>query len=137
MVERSGQPARPGRRTRQGQAVLNVVLGSDNFRSAQDIHAELRAAGETVGLTTVYRHLALLTDEGQLDALQTADGEVVYRRCHSDSHHHHVVCRVCGRGSEVELPDLERWAESTAATLGYTDVTHTVEIFGVCAACRG
>lgn len=136
MVERSEQPARAGRQTRQGQAVLNVVLGSDNFRSAQDIHAELRAAGETVGLTTVYRHLALLTDEGRLDALQTADGELVYRRCHSDQHHHHVVCRRCGRGTEVELPDLERWAESTAADLGYTDVTHTVEIFGLCADCR-
>jgi Fur family ferric uptake transcriptional regulator len=130
------EPSRLPRRTRQGEAVLNVVLGSDNFRSAQDIHAELRAAGEPVGLTTVYRHLALLTDEGKLDALQTADGELVYRRCHSDAHHHHVVCRRCGRGSEVELPDLERWAEATALELGYTDVTHTVEIFGLCADCR-
>jgi Fur family transcriptional regulator, ferric uptake regulator len=136
-TERPARAARPSRRTRQGDAVLNVVLGSDNFRSAQDIHAELRATGETVGLTTVYRHLALLTDEGRLDALQTADGELVYRRCHSEQHHHHVVCRVCGSGSEVEVPDLERWAESTAAALGYSDVTHTVEIFGVCAACRG
>jgi Fur family transcriptional regulator, ferric uptake regulator len=124
------------RQTRQGEAVLNVVLGSENFRSAQDIHAALRASGETVGLTTVYRHLALLTDEGQLDALQTADGELVYRRCHSEDHHHHVVCRNCGRGSEVELPDLERWAETTAKDLGYSDVTHTVEIFGICAECR-
>jgi Fur family ferric uptake transcriptional regulator len=136
MAERSEQAVRPSRQTRQGHAVLTVVLGSDNFRSAQDIHAELRAAGETVGLTTVYRHLALLTEEGQLDALQTADGELVYRRCHSYQHHHHVVCRRCGRGSEVEVPDLERWAESTASQLGYTDVTHTVEIFGVCADCR-
>jgi Fur family ferric uptake transcriptional regulator len=116
---------------------MNVVLSSDNFRSAQDIHAQLRATGDTVGLTTVYRHLALLTEEGQLDALQTADGELVYRRCHSEQHHHHVVCRLCGCGTEVELPDLERWAESTAAELGYSDVTHTVEIFGVCAECRG
>jgi Fur family ferric uptake transcriptional regulator len=136
MTDRSEQSVRASRRTRQGDAVLNVVLGSENFRSAQDIHAELRAAGETVGLTTVYRHLALLTDEGRLDALQTADGEVVYRRCHTEHHHHHVVCRVCGRGSEVELPDLERWAESTASALGYSDVSHTVEIFGVCAECR-
>ena len=80
MVEHAEHPARTARRTRQGDAVLNVVLSSDNFRSAQDIHAALRASGETVGLTTVYRHLALLTDEGQLDALQTADGELVYRR---------------------------------------------------------
>ena len=130
------EQARASRRTRQGDAVLNVVLGSDNFRSAQDIHAELRAAGEPVGLTTVYRHLALLTDVGRLDALQTADGELVYRRCHSESHHHHVVCRRCGRGTEVELPDLERWTETTARDLGYTDVTHTVEIFGLCADCK-
>jgi Fur family transcriptional regulator, ferric uptake regulator len=130
------EQTRASRRTRQGDAVLNIVLGSDNFRSAQDIHAELRAAGEPVGLTTVYRHLALLTDEGRLDALQTAVGELVYRRCHSESHHHHVVCRRCGRGTEVELPDLERWTEATARDLGYTDVTHTVEIFGLCAVCR-
>jgi Fur family ferric uptake transcriptional regulator len=130
------KPPRAARSTRQGLAVLSIVRGSDNFRSAQDIHAELRAAGETVGLTTVYRHLALLTDEGQLDSLQTADGELVYRRCHSSHHHHHVVCRRCGKGSEVELPDLEQWAEATAHALGYTDVSHTVEIFGTCASCR-
>jgi Fur family ferric uptake transcriptional regulator len=128
---------RPARRTRQGDAVLSVVAGSDSFRSAQDIHAALRAAGEQVGLTTVYRHLALLTEEGRVDALQTAEGELVYRRCHSDAHHHHVVCRRCGRGSEIELPDLEAWAETMAAELGYTEVTHTVEIFGICADCRG
>jgi Fur family transcriptional regulator, ferric uptake regulator len=132
----SDQPGRTSRITRQGQAVLSVVDSSENFRSAQDIHAQLRASGETVGLTTVYRHLALLTDDGQLDSLQTADGELVYRRCHSSEHHHHVVCRQCGRGTEVELPDLEQWAESTAHALGYTQVTHTVEIFGLCASCR-
>ena len=136
MVEHAEHPARTPRRTRQGDAVLNVVQSSDNFRSAQDIHAALRTSGETVGLTTVYRHLALLTDEGQLASLQPAAGELVYRRCHSERHHHHVVCRRCGRGTEVELPDLERWAETTATDLGYTDVTHTVEIFGVCADCR-
>ena len=134
--EGSRQPARTARRTRQGEAVLTVVAGSDSFRSAQDIHAELRAAGEHVGLTTVYRHLALLTEEGRLDALQTAEGELVYRCCTIEAHHHHVVCRQCGRTSEIELPDLEAWAEATAAELDYTDVTHTVEIFGICAACR-
>lgn len=129
-------PTRASRITCEGQAVLSIVDSSENFRSAQDIHAQLRAAGEAVGLTTVYRHLALLTDDGQLDALQTADGELVYRRCRSSHHHHHVVCRQCRRGIEVELPDLEEWAEATAHTLGYTDISHTVEIFGLCSTCR-
>ena len=128
--------SRVSRVTRQGQAVLGVVANSESFQSAEDIHAQLRANGDPVGLTTVYRHLQLLSDQGQVDSLQTADGELVYRRCHSDHHHHHVVCRNCGRGAEIELPDLERWAEATAESLGYSEVTHTVEIFGICAQCR-
>jgi Fur family ferric uptake transcriptional regulator len=46
---------------------------------------------------------------------------------------HHLVCRLCGRTVEVEGPAVEKWAESTAAKHGYSDVSHTVEIFGVCA----
>jgi Fur family ferric uptake transcriptional regulator len=129
------QPVRTSRITRQGQAVLSIINSSESFRSAQDIHAQLRAAGEGVGLTTVYRHLALLTGDGHVDAVRTSDGELVYRRCRSTHHHHHVVCRQCWRGAEVQLPDLEQWAESTAQALGYTDIRHTVEIFGLCPKC--
>jgi len=117
--------------------VLRVLQGSTSFRSAQDIHAELRAGGESVGLTTVYRHLQLLADEGIIDALQAADGETVYRHCRSDGHHHHIVCRRCGTSAEVEGPEVEQWAEVVAQRLGYSEVTHTVEIFGVCSNCGG
>jgi Fur family ferric uptake transcriptional regulator len=112
-----------------------MVIGSQHFRSAQDIHAELRAGGEAVGLTTVYRHLTLLVENGQLHTIQTADGEALYRRCEIEQRHHHVVCRRCGRGAEVELGDLDEWAESAAQGLGFTDVTHNMEIFGLCSAC--
>ena len=87
-------------------------------------------------MTTVYRHLALLTDEGQLDALQTADGELVYRRCHSESHHHHVVCRRAAAAPRWSCPTWSDGPRRRRSDLGYTDVTHTVEIFGVCADCR-
>ncbi len=66
--------------------------------------------------------------------LRTDDGEAVYRRC-SRSHHHHLVCRRCGRTVEVEGPAVERWAEKVADEHGYTDVSHQVEIFGTCPAC--
>ncbi|MFL6240352.1 MAG: Fur family transcriptional regulator [Actinomycetes bacterium] len=125
-----------GRRpTRQAEAVLRAVGDTTSFRSAQDIHAALRAAGDDVGLTTVYRHLQGLTDGGLVDALQAERGETVYRRCATTDHHHHVVCRRCGRTAEVEGPEVERWADRVASAAGYTDVSHTVEVFGVCAAC--
>jgi Fur family ferric uptake transcriptional regulator len=122
------------RATRQRAAVSTVLDNLDDFRSAQDIHDVLRHRGDPVGLSTVYRTLQALADAGEVDVLRTDDGESVYRRC-STGHHHHLVCRSCGRTVEVEGAAVERWATRTAAEHGFTDVTHTLEVFGTCAAC--
>ena len=98
------------------------------------IHDELRHAGERVGLTTVYRTLQLMADTGELDAIRTADGEMSYRRC-SGGHHHHLVCRSCGRTVEVTGPTVEKWANAVAADYGFRDVNHELEIFGTCSNC--
>lgn len=126
----------PMRSTRQRAAVAAVLDDVEEFRSAQDLHAALKARGESVGLTTVYRTLAALADAGEVDVLLRDDGEALYRRC-SSGHHHHLVCRSCGRTVEVEGPTVERWAAKVAAEHGYTDVSHTLEIFGLCSACHG
>jgi Fur family ferric uptake transcriptional regulator len=123
------------RSTRQRAAVSSVLDEQDEFRTAQEIHAALRQAGEAVGLTTVYRTLQALADSEEVDVLRNADGENAYRRC-SKGHHHHLVCRECGRTVEVEGPAVERWADKVAAEHGYTDVSHTLEIFGTCSDCR-
>lgn len=127
----------PGRlrTTRQGAAVDDVLARADGFRSAQDLHAELRRDGEGIGLTTVYRHLTHLAEAGAVDVLHTAEGEQVYRLCRTETHHHHVVCRVCRTSVEVDGPEVEAWAERVAALAGFTDVSHTLEVFGTCADC--
>ena len=126
----------PGvRTTRQRTAVAELLGRVDGFRSAQELHDLLRTEGASVGLTTVYRHLQALADAGQVDVLRNGDGESVYRRCPTDTHHHHLVCRSCGRSVEVEGPEVEAWAARTASTHGFTDVEHTVEVFGTCAGC--
>ena len=122
------------RATRQRAAVSSILDEIDDFRSAQDIHAILRSRGDSVGLTTVYRTLQSLADAGKVDVLRTGDGESVYRRC-STSHHHHLVCRNCGRTVEVEGPAVERWAEKVGAEHGFVRVTHNVEVFGTCPDC--
>ena len=128
----------PGlRTTRQRTAVAEVLARVDGFRSAQELHDQLRHDGASVGLTTVYRHLQALADAGQIDMLRTDGGEAVYRRCPTESHHHHLVCRECGRSVEVEGPEVEAWAASVAAAHGFSHVSHTVEVFGTCAACAG
>jgi Fur family transcriptional regulator, ferric uptake regulator len=122
------------RPTKQRAAVAAVLDELEGFRSAQDLHALLRQRGENVGLTTVYRTLQALADAGEVDVLRADDGEAVYRRC-SSGHHHHLVCRQCGRTVEVEGPAVERWAERVASEHGFVEVSHTIEVFGTCASC--
>ena len=60
----AGEAGAPRRATRQGRAIVAALRASPSFRSAQEIHAELRAGGQQIGLTTVYRHLQRLADDG-------------------------------------------------------------------------
>jgi Fur family ferric uptake transcriptional regulator len=125
-------PTKTARHTRQGSLVRAALDDADHFRSAQSIHADLRASGASVGLSTVYRHLQALAEAGEADTLQTPDGEVLYRVCgRGRRHHHHLVCRGCGRTVEVEGRSVERWAEQVAADNGFHDVDHVVELLGV------
>ena len=124
------------RNTRQRAAVSALLARLDGFHSAQELHAMLREQGERVGLTTVYRTLQGLADSGEVDVMRPPGGEHLYRRC-SQGHHHHLVCRSCGRTVEVEGPAVESWASRMAASHGFVDVSHTLEIFGTCADCAG
>jgi Fur family ferric uptake transcriptional regulator len=125
----------PGRSTRQRAAVTALLEETEDFLSAQQLHDRLRHRGDSVGLTTVCRTLQSLAETGQVDVVRTDEGESVYRRCSSGSHHHHLVCRNCGTAVEVEGPAVEAWAGKVAAENGFIQVEHTVEIFGTCANC--
>jgi Fur family ferric uptake transcriptional regulator len=123
------------RTTRQGTAVEEVLRDADGFRTAQEIFAGATAAGHRIGLTTVYRHLNALAEAGSADVVHRVDGEAQFRLCGEvveGEHHHHVVCRTCGRSEEVSGPEVEQWAARVAKKAGYTDVSHTVEVFGLC-----
>ena len=129
---------RPGgsgvRATRQRAAISALLENLDEFRSAQELHDELRRRGEGIGLTTVYRTLQSMAANGLVDTLRTDTGESVYRRC-SEHHHHHLVCRACGSTVEIQGGDVEAWAAEVARRHGFSDVSHTIEIFGICGEC--
>jgi Fur family transcriptional regulator, ferric uptake regulator len=133
-TEPPGRP-RAQRRTRQRAAVADILSDQHDFRTAQQIHDDLRHHGERIGLTTVYRTLQLMTDAGELDAIRTNEGETAYRRCSTGHHHHHLVCRVCGRTVEVSGPAVERWANAVAEEYGFREISHDLEIFGTCNSC--
>jgi Fur family transcriptional regulator, ferric uptake regulator len=122
------------RSTRQRSAVAALLAELEDFHTAQDIHDLLTKRGEAIGLTTVYRALQLLADRNQVDVFRTEEGVIAYRRC-SPAHHHHLVCRHCGRTVEVDGPAVERWAKNVATAHGFHDVEHRVEVIGTCPDC--
>ena len=123
------------RSTRQRAAVSALLDRLDDFRSAQEIHEQLRRTGDGIGLTTVYRTLQNLADAGEVDVLRTGSGEAVYRRCTTADHHHHLVCRSCGLTVEIDGPAVETWAQRVAEQHGFSELSHTAEIFGLCSSC--
>lgn len=122
------------RATRQRAAISALLENIEDFRSAQELHDELRRSGEGIGLTTVYRTLQQMATAGMVDTLRTDTGESVYRRC-SEHHHHHLVCRACGSTVEIQGGHVESWAAEIAREHGFSDVSHTIEIFGICSKC--
>ena len=122
------------RSTRQRSAVQETLAALEEFRSAQEIQAARVARGPSIGLTTVYRTLQSLAAADEVDVLIREDGESAYRKC-GGAHHHHLVCRQCGRTVEVDGPAVERWAADVSATHGFREVSHTLEIFGRCPDC--
>jgi Fur family ferric uptake transcriptional regulator len=124
------------RKTQQRNALLDVLAGSGRFRTAQEIYTELRGRGERIGLTTVYRHLQRLADDGTVHAVQTEDRQMAYRQC-GTTPHHHLICTECRDCVEISDAELDQRVEGEAEALGFADITHNVEIFGVCPECRG
>lgn len=131
----SGSTAARPRATKQRAAVRDILERTEEFRSAQQLHAALGAEGTHVGLATVYRNLTAMAEAGEVDQVRNTEGEVMYRACKAPEHHHHIVCRSCGHTVEVGGDELEAWITRVSAEHGFTKMEHTAEFFGLCASC--
>lgn len=125
----------PKRNTWQREAVRAELGAVHGFLSAQDLHRRLKSDGSTVGLATVYRALGSLVESGDADAIQSPDGQTLFRSCATQGHHHHLVCRGCGETRELAATVVEEWANRVGAEHGYTEIGHVVDLFGLCPSC--
>jgi len=128
--------ARRIRPTRQRVRVLEALAAEPNDATAQGIYESVRARGAPIGLATVYRTLGLLSSHGVVDALMHRPGEICYRLC-GDEHHHHLTCTECHQVVELGECELEPWLDRLGGAHGFRVTGHAVEVTGVCSSCAG
>jgi Fur family transcriptional regulator, ferric uptake regulator len=127
-----------GRRvTRQRELIWAALTAQpDRHLSAAEVAGRVRADLPRVNVSTVYRTLELLVEEGLVRRTDLGADRIFYEPAH-DHRHHHVVCRSCGRVAHVHdevLGDLrERASRASGFALGDEEIT----LFGLCPACQG
>ena len=117
--------------TRSRRRVLDAVLTSPAHFTVEDVLR--RAPG--VGRATVFRTMKLLLDLNVVCRVLMEDGHLHYRLS-ARGHHHHLVCRTCGRVEDFETCDVPALVEQLARSTEYEIEGHWLEVYGRCASCR-
>ena len=135
LISPAAWPTRALRATPQRLLVLETLAAEPHDATAQEIHARLREGENRIGLATVYRALAVLKRRGVVDELSHRAGRAAIGSA-SPGHHHHMVCERCHRVEELEGCGADDWIAQRSRRHGFQVASHTVEVFGLCAACR-
>ncbi|HTV72716.1 MAG TPA: transcriptional repressor [Candidatus Acidoferrales bacterium] len=122
--------------TKPREQILGILQRQKRFLSAAEIYAQLERRKAKVALSTVYRTLDRLQSKGDVTVRTDPQGEASFMLCEPDRHHHHAICRACGRVEDVDCTAIDRFAESLRAHNGFELSGHAMEFFGTCKSCR-
>jgi Fur family ferric uptake transcriptional regulator len=124
------------KRTAQRDLILDVFLRTEGHVSGEDLYRLVREQDPTVGQTTVYRTLRLLTDAGLAREVRFGDGRAHYEHNYKHQHHDHMICSECGKIIEFYSPELEAIQDAMAAKYKFELTEHLLRMIGVCSECR-
>jgi Fe2+ or Zn2+ uptake regulation protein len=122
-----------GRRTPSRQAIVEVLLTSDEHLTAEEIAARVQEKTPIVTLSTVYRTLSALEEIGVLDHTHLGHGRAVYHL--AESEHQHLFCERCGRVIELPPRKLDSFARMLTRDFGFELDRRHFAIGGVCGEC--
>ncbi len=124
------------KRTAQRDLILDVFLRIEDHLSSEDLYRLVRQEDPTVGQTTVYRTLKLLTEAGLAREVRFGDGLTHYEHNYKHQHHDHMICSSCGKIIEFFSAELEAIQDAMAAKHKFEVREHLLRIIGLCAQCR-
>ncbi len=122
--------------THQREAVAQVVFGSGEHLSVDEIERVLRSEGHRIGKATIYRALDLLVRSKLVAELDFGEGFKRYEhRLSAEPIHEHLICLNCGVVIEFQSADVHRIEASVSARHGFRPTRHKLEIYGLCREC--
>ncbi|HYY56799.1 MAG TPA: transcriptional repressor [Pyrinomonadaceae bacterium] len=124
------------KRTAQRDLILDVFLRTEKHLSSEDLYRLVQTEDQTIGQTTVYRTLKLLTEAGLAREVRFGDGRTHYEHNYKHQHHDHMICTECGKIIEFYSAQLEALQDAMAAKYRFEPTHHLLRILGVCVDCR-
>src|SRR5512144_2700585 len=95
------------KRTSQRDLILDVFLRTEEHLSNEDLYRLVQKEDPTVGQTTVYRTLKLLTEAGLAREVRFGDNKTYYEHHFNHEHHDHMICAECGKVIEFVSEEIE------------------------------
>ena len=124
------------KRTSQRELILDVFLRTEEHLSNEDLYQLVKKEDPTVGQTTVYRTLKILTEAGLAREVRFGDGRTHYEHNYKHQHHDHMICSECGKIIEFFSAELEAIQDQMAAKHDFEIRQHLLRMIGVCSECR-
>ena len=124
------------RKTGQRDLILEIFLSTEEHLTSEDLHSLVHKKDPTVGLTTVYRTLKLLTEAGLAREVRFGDNKTYYEHHYNHEHHDHMICTECGKVIEFFSPDIEDLQDQMASNFGFKPTHHSLRMWGVCSDCQ-
>ncbi len=124
------------RKTAQRDLILEIFLRTEDHLSSEDLYWLVQKQDQSVGHTTVYRTLKLLTEAGLAREVRFGDGKTYYEHHYNREHHDHMICTDCGKVIEFYSAELEALQDVMAEKYGFKLTHHSLRILGVCSDCQ-
>lgn len=124
------------RRTGQRDLILETFLRTEEHLTSEDLYRIVQREDPTVGHTTVYRTLKLLTDAGLAREVRFGDNKTYYEHHYNHEHHDHMICTACGRVIEFYSAEIEALQDQMADNFGFLPTHHSLRLWGLCSDCQ-
>jgi len=124
------------RRTSQRDLILEIFLRTEQHLSSEDLYWLVQKQDPTLGHTTVYRTLKLLTEAGLAREVRFGDGKTYYEHHYNHDHHDHLICTECGKIIEFFSAQIEELQDKMAEQYGFRLTNHSLRMWGVCEDCQ-